>query len=342
MCDPCVCVYVCLFSVNVCLYALSLDLSLCPQRILSDASITARFTGTVRGVFCPEHTTAQCRAALKRLLALLLFMDTAVASGNFSSLPPRLFTPASALKSSRDVLIKLSAELLSGEGDITRHLGGMGYALSFVQHPLDEYDFSVTSVATDLRDGVRLVRLYEALRRLTPLSMCKVVCEGGKEGLIGDTAYVTSCPQNVLRFPAGSLLQKQSNVSMALSSFEALGVPLTVQRPGTTPYSITAKDITAGHAEKTLALLWAIASTHSLGDFVDTKRLGREVAVLTACYGSVATAMADWSAPETIAGAWPHDSFPLTCHVGDCSRCVHVPVGVHSCYHGARYTIQRE
>lgn len=50
----------------------------------------------------------------------------------------------------------------------------MGYILSYEQHPLAEFNFGVTSLADDLRDGVRLVRLYEVVAGVSPLTLCKV------------------------------------------------------------------------------------------------------------------------------------------------------------------------
>ena len=41
-------------------------------------------------------------------------------------------------------------------GDITRHLGYMGYRVSYQQKALDEYDYGVTNIKQDLRDGARL------------------------------------------------------------------------------------------------------------------------------------------------------------------------------------------
>jgi abnormal spindle-like microcephaly-associated protein len=53
-----------------------------------------------------------------------------------------------------------------------------------------------------------------------------------------------------LRVPAVSRLQKIHNVDVALSALKDAGYVLTG--------NITAKDITDGHREKTLSLLWQI------------------------------------------------------------------------------------
>ena len=54
------------------------------------------------------------------------------------------------------MLRSFSRDFLAGEGDITRHLGYLGYTVSQDQKPLDEFDYAVTNMATDLKDGVRL------------------------------------------------------------------------------------------------------------------------------------------------------------------------------------------
>lgn len=62
----------------------------------------------------------------------------------------------SAPQSSKELLFQFSKDYLSGEGDITRHLGYLGYTVSHAQIPLDEFDYAVTNLAKDLRDGLRL------------------------------------------------------------------------------------------------------------------------------------------------------------------------------------------
>jgi abnormal spindle-like microcephaly-associated protein len=52
---------------------------------------------------------------------------------------------------------------LQGEGDLLRHLELAGYRLDYQQHPLLEYPFTVSSLAVDLRDGLRVCRLAELL-----------------------------------------------------------------------------------------------------------------------------------------------------------------------------------
>ena len=66
-----------------------------------------------------------------------------------------LFPPFHA-QSSKDMLRSFSRDFLAGEGDITRHLSFLGYNVTIDQKPLDEFDYAVTNMVSDLKDGVRL------------------------------------------------------------------------------------------------------------------------------------------------------------------------------------------
>lgn len=55
-----------------------------------------------------------------------------------------------------------------------RHLAGLGFRLAYEQDPRTEFDFGVASLATDLRSGVRLLRLTELLTgRRQDASQCR-------------------------------------------------------------------------------------------------------------------------------------------------------------------------
>ena len=61
------------------------------------------------------------------------------------------------------VVQALARARMLGDGDVLRHLGAQGYRLAHAQDPRQEQDFSVTSLAADLRSGLRLCRLVELL-----------------------------------------------------------------------------------------------------------------------------------------------------------------------------------
>ena len=57
---------------------------------------------------------------------------------------------------SKEVLLEFSRDFLSGEGDLVKHLGLLGYRVKHKQTALEEFDYAVKNIAVDLRDGLRL------------------------------------------------------------------------------------------------------------------------------------------------------------------------------------------
>lgn len=57
---------------------------------------------------------------------------------------------------SQDLLLAFSRDFLAGEGNILKHLAYFNYEVTHKQTALDEFDFAVTNIAVDLKDGVRL------------------------------------------------------------------------------------------------------------------------------------------------------------------------------------------
>ena len=90
---------------------------------------------------------------LKKFLFLVLFLDKAK-NNNLLNLPI-LFTRDSTLKSSKDVLLEFSKELMKGDGDFIRHLNSIGYTISYVQTPLGEFDFIVTDIEVMIHTTLR-------------------------------------------------------------------------------------------------------------------------------------------------------------------------------------------
>ncbi|XP_058806578.1 protein abnormal spindle [Phymastichus coffea] len=161
---------------------------------------------------------------LKKFLFVVYFLDYAKRMKLIGH-DPCLFHKKALIKDSRSILLTFSRELLSGIGDVTKVLRQYGYTVSHTQTYLDEYDYALTNLCTDLRDGVRLCRLMELIT--------------GKRNL------TCRC-----RVPAISRLQKVHNVSVALSALAQAGYSLAG--------GIEPKCIADGHREKTLSLLWQI------------------------------------------------------------------------------------
>ena len=111
---------------------------------------------------------------------------------------------------------------------MTRHLMLLGYSVSCKQSALDEYNFAVSNLATDLRDGIRLAKLVEVLS--------------------GDFTLLQE-----MRFPVSTRTNMLHNSLKILEKLQRLGVPIHA-RGGV----VTAKDLVDGHREKTLLLLWNV------------------------------------------------------------------------------------
>jgi hypothetical protein len=219
-------------------------------------------------------------------------------AANNSLRPPLLFRVGGKIKSSRDAVMTLLHGRLVGEGNVAREvealalggppprsgrppalssLGGaarrltssssttattatasQGLPLRYRQGPLAEYPFRVARLATDLRDGLRLVRAAEALSGLPP------------------GALLASA-----RFPAASRPVQLHNSELALAALRAAGAPVDAAPAGgqlgavgaaggapppppSSVLPVAAVDLVDGDRERTLALLWAAASALQL------------------------------------------------------------------------------
>nr|CAD7446462.1 unnamed protein product [Timema bartmani] len=195
------------------------------NRLLSDPYIVRTHSHpTIRHMFTQGYEEAMHEFTLKKLLNLVFFLDQAK-TRKLIAHDPCLFCKNSHFKSSKEMLLEFSREFLAGTGYIIKHLSYLGYHVSHKQTFLDEFDYAVTSLAIDLRDGIRLTRVMEIILQDCSLSV-------------------------KLRTPPISILQKIHNVDVALSALHKAGFQLSCD--------IAAKDIVEGHKEKTLSLLWQL------------------------------------------------------------------------------------
>ena len=181
--------------------------------------------------------------ALKKFLEVVYFLDI-VKETKLIRHNPCLFCPDSQFKSSRELLLTFAKDYLAGEGDLTKHLAYMNYVVSHKQSKLDEFEFAVTNIKTDLRCGVRLAKVAELLA-------------GGSDVM------------NMLRVPSVSRLQKVHNVDLALTALRQGGAEIRKE--------ITAKDLVDGHREKTLEILWAIIFGYQLAAILDLDNIREEI-----------------------------------------------------------------
>ncbi|NXO14867.1 ASPM protein, partial [Oriolus oriolus] len=221
------------------------------NRLLWNPDIAAEYRHpTVPHLYREGHEEALSKFTLKKLLLLVCFLDCAKRSRMIDH-DPCLFCKDAEFKASKDLLLAFSRDFLSGEGDLSRHLGFLGLPVSHIQTPLDEFDFAVTNLAVDLQCGIRLVRTVELLTKNWSLS-------------------------KQLRVPAISRLQKMHNVDIVLNVLKERGVHLKDESGA----SIDSRDIVDRHRERTLALLWKIVFALQVDVFLNVEQLKEEIEFL--------------------------------------------------------------
>nr|XP_033772299.1 abnormal spindle-like microcephaly-associated protein [Geotrypetes seraphini] len=218
------------------------------NRVLWNPDIAAEYRHpTVPHLYRDGHEMALSKFTLKKILLLVFFLDHAKQSRLIDH-NPCLFCKDAEFKTSKEMLLAFSRDFLSGEGDLSRHLGFLGLPVSHAQTPLDEFDFAVTNLAVDLQCGVRLVRVMELLMQNWNIS-------------------------KKLRVPAVSRLQKIHNVELALQMLKEKGI-LLKDECGT---AINSRDIVDRHREKTLALLWKIVFMFQVNISLNVEQLTEEI-----------------------------------------------------------------
>ncbi|NXB04861.1 ASPM protein, partial [Cnemophilus loriae] len=221
------------------------------NRLLWNPDIAAEYRHpVVPHLYREGHEEALSKFTLKKLLLLICFLDCAKRSRMIDH-DPCLFCKDAEFKASKDLLLAFSRDFLSGEGDLSRHLGFLGLPVSHIQTPLDEFDFAVTNLAVDLQCGIRLVRTVELLTKNWSLS-------------------------KQLRVPAISRLQKMHNVDIVLNVLKERGVHLKDESGA----SIDSRDIVDRHRERTLALLWKIVFAFQVDVFLNVEQLKEEIEFL--------------------------------------------------------------
>jgi abnormal spindle-like microcephaly-associated protein len=219
------------------------------RRFLSDDNTLQKFTKGrstgLSGAFETRYKGELRNLVLSRIMVLVFFLDRAKASNVLENVP-RLFTISSNVKSTRDVLVTICRDCLSAEGDIVKHLSRIGLKISYIQDPVDEVNFRVTNLATDVRDGVLLTRLSEIV-----------------------TGKPFKSSMSSLRLPAVSRLQKKFNVNLAFSAIKDFGITIAE--------GINAHHIMDGHREMVLALMWCIIAHCCLDKLLHGDQVEQEI-----------------------------------------------------------------
>ncbi|OWF49690.1 abnormal spindle-like microcephaly-associated protein homolog [Mizuhopecten yessoensis] len=218
-------------------------------RLLSNPDIASEYCHpTVPHLYRDGYAEAIAQHLMKKFFMLIFFLDQAK-SNRLINHDPCLFCKDSEFKSTKAMLIQFSRNYLSGEGDVTKHLGYLGYVVTHQQTSMDEFDYAVTNLATDLRDGIRLTRILELLTNHWDLS-------------------------KKLRTPAISRLQKVHNMEVVFKALTTQGVTFDNEK------KITPKDLCDGHREKTLHVLWGLILQYQVDVLLNEEQLREEIDIL--------------------------------------------------------------
>jgi abnormal spindle-like microcephaly-associated protein len=182
---------------------------------------------------------------LSRLMTLVFFLDQAKEQ-NILDRTTRLFRVEAKVKSTKQMLAAICRDFLAGEGDIIKHFSRVGLTATYKQTPIDELDFAVHNLATDLRDGACLARAIEILSNRPPTTIV-----------------------STLRLPAVSRLQKIHNIGKVLEELRSMEVPLISD--------LAAHHVVDGHRPTVIQLMWSIVSHLCLENVVPLHRLRTEI-----------------------------------------------------------------
>lgn len=236
-----------------------------------------------------EDTNSDCKSnnfaassyqrTVLRSLMLIKLLDLMKTDKNLQ-IQGNLFLPEAALRSSSEVSAALMRMLNPTAGDTSRPLKTLGYSVTHVQYPLEEFRYSIHNLAIDIRDGVRLVRLVELLLYRSasesidhaedPDATTMIVhSDGATLSLVdGDRDWPLS---QHLKLPCVSRAAKLYNVDLALAALRsAKGIAGIL-------HDITASDIVDGYREKTVRLLWGLSSKWGLGSLLDWEDINSEI-----------------------------------------------------------------
>ncbi|KAK5126333.1 hypothetical protein LTR85_010569 [Meristemomyces frigidus] len=221
------------------------------------------------------------RKMVLRSLMLVWLLDQAKKSGAVTG---SLFKRSSGVKSSTLVLHTLSGLLIPSIGDITRVLRHFDYEVNHVQDPLDEIVYRISNIAVDLRDGILLCRLVEAVLFISQSKAADTDRDATVTLALPDATILESAlyadnetPNlNVLsqhlKMPCLGRAQKLHNVQVALSALEGQATITGIVIP-----DVTADEVVDGHREKTLSLLWSLISNYGLAQLVDWNELVADI-----------------------------------------------------------------
>ena len=191
----------------------------------------------------------------KRLLLMVALLDRAGIAGG-SSGAPLIFRPGKGISTSAAALQAAAGAVLC-EAEIARYLGRLGYRVSYVQTPKQEFKFTVSNLAVDMRDGLRLCRLVEEV----------IKDHGAPAGAVFETT----------RFPATRRPDRLHNINLALDALQSVGMSFAGICGSDAAGSPVAGAVVNGDRGVTLCLLWRLILQHELPRLADVAELNMEI-----------------------------------------------------------------
>lgn len=222
------------------------------------------------------------RRTFLRSLMVVRLIDQVKTQSHY--LPDCLFLSTSPHKSLSSFIQSLCRMLNPSVGDALRALAHIDYHVNYSQYPLEEYDYCISNLAVDLRDGICLTRLVELL--LYPSACPRIPLDRDSDATTvvmmptGEVLSLTQGPQDWplsqhLKFPCLGRATKLYNVQVALSALQGVSsVRPLVQ-------GLCPEDIVDGFREKTVALLWGLVGKWGLGGLIDWNDVSSEISKLS-------------------------------------------------------------
>ena len=234
------------------------------DRLLGDPVLARKYArnATVDGIYKTGYEEARAKAFLKKFLVMVMLIDRlATELEEKEKSMPLVFKRKACVKSSKALIATVLKESMFGEGDVIRHLGFHKYAVAYEQAAITEYDFKITNLAVDLRDGVRLCKLSDHITH-------RGGCDRSDKACLSSKIKVAT---------ALSSATQESNTKKALAALERVGVSLNgvVCRYGM--LDIAAKDIVRGDRELTLQLLWRVMRDWQIPSTIKLSSLELEI-----------------------------------------------------------------
>ncbi|GFR51021.1 hypothetical protein Agub_g13348 [Astrephomene gubernaculifera] len=299
------------------------------DNLLADPELPTQFRHSTNKA---EYWEALGVRVLGRVLLLAFLLDRMIQRNDLPAGTPPLFRNDAAIKSSEQLLQGFLQPRLAGAGDVRHSLRMMAYNVEHVQHPRDEADYRVQRPA-DLRDGTRLAKLYDNLRKQAyPQAASNPSSSGGAlpssagarpSGGVGPTcnSRIPSTHEDLLptmAFPqhSGKPLDESQMRNNCLRLARALQVQ-GINLQGFTPCSGGAGPGLDGIAKSvadglvrldqrvTLGILWQMAMHFKLRRHVDVRALERETSRLrrVAAAAAAFAGMDAGTAPASVLGS---------------------------------------